>query len=97
MFLKLSRRFDFSTRSLGHVMFSFAGTAQAVGAGGRSGAAGIPVRGFSNIATACYPAFSFHSQCKPYMQILSSCSWLTSENRSKIPRQSVAGLTWPPL
>ena len=43
--MKLSRRFDFSTRSLGHVMFSFAGTAQEAGAGGRSGAAGIPVRG----------------------------------------------------
>ena len=45
VFLKLSQRFDLSTRSLGHVMFSFAGTAQAVGAGGRSGAAGIPVHG----------------------------------------------------
>ena len=32
-----SRRFGFSTRSLGHVMFSFAGTAQEAGAGGRSG------------------------------------------------------------
>ena len=29
----------------GHVMFSFAGTAQEAGAGGRSGAAGIPVCG----------------------------------------------------
>ena len=29
--------------SLGHVMFSFTGTAQEAGAGGRSGAAGIPV------------------------------------------------------
>ena len=38
--LKLSRRFGFSTRSLGPVMFSFAGTAQEAGAGGRSGAAG---------------------------------------------------------
>ena len=36
--------FGFSTRSLGHVMFSFAGTAQKAGAGGRSGAVGIPVR-----------------------------------------------------
>ena len=42
-FLKFSRRFGFSTRSLGHVMFSFTGTAQEAGAGGRSGAAGIPV------------------------------------------------------
>ena len=32
-----------SCRSLGHVMFSFAGNAQEAGAGGRSGAAGIPV------------------------------------------------------
>ena len=40
-----SRRFDLSTRSLDHVMFSFAGTAQEAGAGGRSGAAGIPVHG----------------------------------------------------
>ena len=38
-----SRRFDFSTSRLGHVMFSFTGTAQEAGAGGRSGAAGIPV------------------------------------------------------
>ena len=38
-----SRHFDLSTRSLGHVMFSSAGTAQEAGAGGRSGAAGIPV------------------------------------------------------
>ena len=45
MFFKLSRRFGFSTRSLGHVMFSFAGTAQEAGAGGRSGAAGSPVHG----------------------------------------------------
>ena len=42
---KTSRCFGFSTRSLGHVMFSFAGTAQEAGAGGRSGAAGIPVHG----------------------------------------------------
>ena len=42
--LETSRRFD-STRSLGHVMFSFAGTAQEAGAGGRLGAAGIPVHG----------------------------------------------------
>ena len=41
-FLKLH---DLSSRSLGHVMFSFAGTAQEAGAGGRSGAAGIPVHG----------------------------------------------------
>ena len=45
MFLKLSRRFGFSTRSLGHMMFSFVGTAQEAGAGGRSGAVGIPVHG----------------------------------------------------
>ena len=45
MFLKLSRCFGFSTRILGHVMFSFVGTAQEAGAGGRSGAAGIPVHG----------------------------------------------------
>ena len=32
VFLKLSQRFGFSTRSLGHVMFSFAGTAQEAGA-----------------------------------------------------------------
>ena len=56
MSLKLSRRFGFSTRSLGHVMFSSVGTAQEAGAGGRSGAAGIPVRGslmgrFSYIAS----------------------------------------------
>ena len=56
MSLKLSRRFGFSTRSLGHVMFSFAGTAQEAGAGGRSGAAGNPGRGslmgrFSYIAS----------------------------------------------
>ena len=38
-------KFGFSSRSLGHVMFSFAGTAQEAGAGGRSGAAGNPVRG----------------------------------------------------
>ena len=44
-FLETSRRFDLSSRSLGHVMFSFAGTAQEAGAGGRSGAAGIPVHG----------------------------------------------------
>ena len=45
MFFETSRRFGFSSRSLGHVMFSFAGTAQEAGAGGRSGAAGIPVHG----------------------------------------------------
>ena len=45
MFLETSRRFDLSSRRLGHVMFSFAGTAQEAGAGGRSGAAGIPVHG----------------------------------------------------
>ena len=33
VFLKLWRRFGFSTRSLGHVMFSFTGTAQEAGAG----------------------------------------------------------------
>ena len=44
-FLETSRRSDLSSRSLGHVMFSFAGTAQEAGAGGRSGAAGIPVHG----------------------------------------------------
>ena len=43
--LETSRRFDLSSRSLGHVMFSFPGTAQEAGAGGRSGAAGIPVHG----------------------------------------------------
>ena len=37
--------FGFSTRRFGHVMFSFAGNAQEAGAGGRSGAAGIPVCG----------------------------------------------------
>ena len=42
MFLETSRRFDLSTGSLGHMMFSFAGTAQEAEAGGRSGAAGIP-------------------------------------------------------
>ena len=36
---------SFSTRSLGHVMFSFPGTAEEAGAGDRSGAAGIPVHG----------------------------------------------------
>ena len=36
VFLETSRRFDLSSRSLGHVMFSFAGTAQEAGAGGRS-------------------------------------------------------------
>ena len=45
MFLETARRFDLSSRSLGHAMFSFAGTAQEAGAGGRSGAAGIPVHG----------------------------------------------------
>ena len=45
MFLKLSRRFGFSTRGLGHVFFSFVGTAQEAGAGGRSEATGIPVHG----------------------------------------------------
>ena len=40
-----SQRFGFSTKSLGHVMFSFAGTAQEAGAGGRSGAAGILIHG----------------------------------------------------
>ena len=44
-FLETSRRFDLSSRSLGHVMFSFAGTAQEAGADGRSVAAGIPVHG----------------------------------------------------
>ena len=42
-----SPRFGFSTRRLGHVNFSFAGTTQEAGAGGRSGAAGIPARGSS--------------------------------------------------
>ena len=32
-FFETSRRFDLSSRSLGHVMFSFAGTAQEAGAG----------------------------------------------------------------
>ena len=45
MFLETSRRFDLSSRSPGRVMFSFMGTAQEAGAGGRSGAAGIPVHG----------------------------------------------------
>ena len=45
MFLETSRRFDHSSRSLGHVMFYFPGTAQEAGAGGRLGAAGIPVHG----------------------------------------------------
>ena len=40
-----SRRFDLATRSLGHVMFSFVGTTQEAGAGGRSGAASILVHG----------------------------------------------------
>ena len=44
VFLETSRRFDLSSRSLGHVMVFFAGTAQEAGAGGRSGAAGMPVR-----------------------------------------------------
>ena len=44
MFLKLSQRFGLSTTSLGHEMFSFAGTAQEAGAGDRSEAAGVPVR-----------------------------------------------------
>ena len=35
MFLETLRRFDLSSGSLGHVMFSFAGTAQEAGAGGR--------------------------------------------------------------
>ena len=35
MFLKLSCRFGFSTRSICHVMFFFAGTTQETGAGGR--------------------------------------------------------------
>ena len=35
-----SQRFGFSTRSLSHVMFSFMGTAQKAGAGGRSGGGG---------------------------------------------------------
>ena len=46
MFLKLSRCFDFSTRSLGHVMFSFAGTAQETGTGGRSGGSWYPCSRF---------------------------------------------------
>ena len=45
VFLETSRRFDLSSRSLGHVMFSSAGDAQEAGAGGRLGAAGIPVHG----------------------------------------------------
>ena len=36
--------FGVSSRSLGHKMFWFAGTAQEAGAGGRSGAVGILVR-----------------------------------------------------
>ena len=35
-----SRCFGFSTRSLGRVMFSFAGTAEEAGGGGRSGGGG---------------------------------------------------------
>ncbi len=46
VFLETSRRFDLSSRSLGHVMFCFAGTAQEAGAGGRS--IGLPyVQGLS--------------------------------------------------
>ena len=45
VFLETSRRFDLSSRSIGHVMFYFPGTAQEAGAGGRSGVAGIPVHG----------------------------------------------------
>ena len=45
VFLETSWCFDLSSRSLGHVMFSFAGNAQEAGAGGRSGAAGIPLHG----------------------------------------------------
>ena len=43
-FKQFLQRFGFSTRSLGHVMFSFVGTAQEAGAGGRLGAVDIPVR-----------------------------------------------------
>ena len=57
MFLKLSRRFGFSTRSLGHVIFSFVGTAQKAGAGGRSRAAGISVHG------SLMGYFSLHLYC----------------------------------
>ena len=60
MFLKLSRRFGFSTKSLGHVMFSFAGTAQEAGAGGRLGAAGIPVPGsLMDHFSLCIASFTF--------------------------------------
>ena len=44
-----SRHFGFSTRSRGHMIFSLAGTAHEAGAGGRSGAAGIPVHGSLNL------------------------------------------------
>ena len=46
MFFETSRRFSFSTRSLGHVMFSFAGTAQEAGARGRSGGSWYPCSRF---------------------------------------------------
>ena len=53
-FLETSRRVDLSSRSLGHVMFSFAGAAHEAGAGGRSGgAAGIPVQWTVNRDTSC--------------------------------------------
>ena len=70
MFLKLSRRFGFSTKTLGHVMFSFAGTAQEAGAGGRSGAAGIPVHGSltDGVTTRCQcvPQTREHSMLHPH-------------------------------
>ena len=43
-FCETSRRFDLSSRSLGHVIFSWE-TAKEAGAGGISGAAGSPVHG----------------------------------------------------
>ena len=57
MFLKLHDVSAFSTRSLGHVMFSFAGTAQEAGAGGRSGAAGVPVHGSLMAFSLCIYGF----------------------------------------
>ena len=72
--LEINHDVSASQLSLGHVMFSFGGTVQETGAGGRSGAAGIAVCGsLSRAVFLC--SFTFllaHCGCLVSTLVLSS-------------------------
>ena len=82
---KSSQRFGFSSRSLGHVMFWFAVTAQEAGAGGRSGATGVLVRGSLN-----------GSYREPKHQVTKASTWEAEtsnfEIRSKVSSNLVTSI-----